>query len=94
MSPWQNWEDILTDLIQALHRFKDDVRWKDFHRQNEEEKIRRLKFKGGGVIKKKTTEHSEEGMKTGLKATRVNLSAPRACDEVESFLTKLVGLQQ
>jgi hypothetical protein len=65
-----------------MRRFKQDVRWKYFHHQDKEEKERReeQRQKSGGGTKKKKTEivYSEEGMKTGLKPTTINLTAPRA----------------
>ena len=92
--PQPKWEDILTDVVQAMRKFKQDVRWKDFHRQDKEEQERRekqmQKGKGGAKKKEKKTKIcSEEGMKTGLKPVTINLTAPRASELVEGFITQL-----
>ena len=91
--PQPSGDDIITDAVNGLRRFKDNVRWKDFHRQLQEEKDRRMGLRKTKEEKGKekdgdTTEDEQndiveeskglnEGLGTGLKPTNVNLSAPR-----------------
>jgi len=87
-------EDILTDVINGLRRFKDAVRWKAFHKYLQEEKDKE-KQSGTHNTANNTQEEEEQqqthnhGLKTNLKPTKTNLSVPRADDKIEGFLQKL-----
>jgi len=86
-------EDITTDLINGFRRFKDAVRWKVFFKLLQEEKDKETQSNGN--IANNTQEEEQEqqphnpGLKTNLKLTKINLSAPRADDETERFLLQL-----
>ena len=107
--PQPSRDEIIKDLILALRKFREHVRWKDFHRQKQEEQDRRLnslkkkkkkkKQENSGNSDNQQQEETEDlldqyeeqrGLKTGTKPEKVNLSAPRASEEVEAFLTKLM----
>jgi len=86
-------EDITTDLINGLCRFKDAVRWKVYFKLLQEEKDK--EYQSNGNIANNTQEEEQEqqphnpGLKTNLKPTKINLSAPRADGETERFLLQL-----
>ena len=92
--------EVSIDLIHGIKKFKEAVRWKDFHRQNEEEKARRLQTINAKERKEdekqyvqnygqSTDQPIDEGLKTGMKPTKINMAAPRATDKVEIFLKEL-----
>jgi GIY-YIG catalytic domain len=87
--PQPNRDEIITDLVNGLRRFKDAVRWKDFHRLQQDEREKRLKIQAKIIIDEPMDDN--DGLGTGLKPTKVNLSAPRASEEVEFFLQALEG---
>jgi len=86
--------DITTDLINGLRRFEDVVTWKVFFKLLQEEKEK--ENQSNGNIANNTQEEAQEqkphnpGLKTNLKPTEINLSAPRTDDdETERFLLRL-----
>jgi len=87
-------EDILTDVINGLRRFKDAVRWKAFHKYLQEEKDKENQSSTHNTTHNTQEEEVQQqthnpGLKTNLKPTKINLSAPRADDEIEGFLQQL-----
>jgi len=86
-------EDITTDLINGLCRFKDAVRWKVFFKLLQEEKDKGSQSNGNIANNTHKEEQEQQphnpGLKTNLKPTKINLSAPRADDETERFLLQL-----
>jgi hypothetical protein len=86
--PQPNRNDIIVDVVNGLRRFKDSVRWKDFHRAQQEEKEKRLNIKRNNNHNIIEIEDNQEptGLKTGLKPTKINMSAPIATDEGVNFL--------
>jgi len=86
-------EDITTDLINGLRRFKAAVRWKVYFKLLQEEKEK--ENQSNGNVANNTQEEEQEqqphnpGLKTNLKPIKINLSAPRADDETERFLLQL-----
>mgnify|MGYP001787478984 FL=1 len=89
-------EDILTDAINGLRRFKDTVRWKAFHKQLQEEKDKQNQTGNNSSNNNNNTQEDEQqqqphnpGLNTNLKPTKINLSAPKADDETEQFLQLL-----
>ena len=90
--PQPSRDDIISDLVKGLRRFRDTVRWKDFHRQQQIQKLKRMGIETNHVeIEDSSNQDNEynEGLQTGLTPTKVNLSAPRATEEVEAFLHEL-----
>ena len=89
--PQPSGDALILDAVKGLRRFKDAVRWKDFHRQKQqEEKDKRMNNRKEKPIKiVMENNESNMGMGTGLKPIKVNLSAPRASEDVEAFLQTL-----
>jgi GIY-YIG catalytic domain len=90
--PQPSRDDVISDIVNGLRRFKDVVRWKDFHRLQHEEKEKRWSINNNIDNLKfelNNDDNTSKGLKTGLKATKVNLSAPRASEKVETFLHTL-----
>jgi len=87
-------ENILADVINGLHRFKDAVRWKAFHKCLQEEKDKENQSSTHNTTDNTQEEEEQQqthnpGLKTNLKPTKINLAAPRADDEIEGFLQQL-----
>ena len=85
-------EDILTDVIQGIQRFTDAVRWKAYHKAVQEEKEKATQSGINTTYNNQVMEEklpTNSGLNTNLKPTKINLSAPRADDEIESFLLQL-----
>ena len=82
-------DEVIQDAINGLRRFKDGIRWKEFHRLQQQEK---QKNKGIEPTEEdietfnEQMNDKEEGLKTGLRPTKINLSAPRGSEKLEEFL--------
>ena len=84
-------DEILSDTINGLRRFKDAVRWKEFHRIKQQEKIKNNNKEPDQQeieieIFNAQTNDLNEGLGTGLRPTKINLTAPKGSDELENFL--------
>ena len=93
-------DDVITDAISGLRRFKETVRWREYFRLKKIEDAKKTRERLGLPAIVETSEeesiHSEdeavieeEDTLTNLRQRRVNMTAPKGTDNTETFLKKV-----
>jgi hypothetical protein len=92
-------DQVITDALEGLRRFKETVRWKDYFRTQKLQRLQQEREKLGlppldsqeplGDDDDTTTDDDTGGLQTHLKPVRLGSSAPRASDLVELFLKRV-----
>ena len=96
--PAPDQSQVTGDLTIAIKRFRNSVRWKEFHRQRREEAEGRLGEEDDDCYRTPRSadgdsgcnfdfkQESSEGLRTGVRPKQRESMAPRGSDELEAFL--------